>query len=38
VRLRLAGLRRIVAEARAEGEPLDVGGEREGEALAVGQL
>ena len=36
VRLRLAGLRRVVAEARAEGEPLDVGGDGEREPPALG--
>ncbi len=35
VRLRLAGLRRVVAEPGAEGKPLDVGGEDEGEALSA---
>src|SRR5439155_1163423 len=36
VRLRLAGLGRIVPETRAIGEPLDIGGEQEREALAAG--
>src|SRR5438034_11291713 len=36
VRLRLAGLGRIVPEAGAIGEPLDIGGEQEREALAAG--
>src|SRR5262249_56194508 len=35
VRLRLAGLRRVVAEPSAESEPLDIGGEHKGEALAA---
>ena len=36
MRLRLAGLGRIVAQPRAEGEPFDVGGDDEREALAAG--
>src|SRR5688572_15410675 len=35
MRLRLAGFRRVVSQACAEGEPLDVGGEEEGEPLAA---
>src|SRR5512134_2033072 len=35
VRLRLAELGRVVAEARAVREPLDVGGDEEREALAA---
>ena len=35
VRLRLAGLGRIVPQPRAEGEPLDVRGEQERQALAA---
>ena len=35
MRLRLAGFRRIVAEARAEGEPFDIGGDDERQTLAT---
>jgi hypothetical protein len=35
VRLRLAGLRRVVAESGAKSEPLDVGREDESEPLAA---
>jgi hypothetical protein len=36
MRLRLTALRRIVPEPGAEGEPFDVGGDDEGQALAAG--
>src|SRR5437773_7781162 len=36
MRLRLAGLGRVVSEAGAKGEPLDVGGDDKGKALAFG--
>jgi len=35
VRLRLAGLRGIMAEPGTEGEPFDIGGEDESEALVA---